>query len=116
MRKLGKFFDNKHFARGFNRSGEFTISEAQMLENFGSAMMKLYQGEISPEDEEEQLFLRVMNDPESAEKSPYATCWKKYLNKTQPKKRYTLCSTVKSAAGSYDDDDGDDDSDSLIDD
>lgn len=116
MRNLGKFFDNKHFARGFSRSGEFTISEAQILENYGKAMQGLFDGSLSPEDDDEQEFIVALQEGGEGITNKYAQCWKKYLSKTQRKRTYTLCSTVKAgSASSYDDDDGDAD-DLLIDD
>ena len=33
-----RFFDNKHYPRGFSRHGDFTIKEAQFLERYGFAM------------------------------------------------------------------------------
>ena len=32
-----RFFDNKHYPRGFSRHGDFTIKEAQLLERHGYA-------------------------------------------------------------------------------
>ncbi|WP_105901537.1 DUF413 domain-containing protein [Vibrio gangliei] len=109
MRNLGKFFDNKHFARGFNRSGEFTINEAQVLENYGKTMQALFEGKITPEDEDESNFIAAFQEGGEGIVSKYAQCWKKYLSKTQRKRTYTLCSTVKSGASSYEDDDSDSD-------
>lgn len=109
MRNLGKFFDNKHFARGFSRSGEFTINEAQVLENFGRTMKGLHEGSLTPENADEHEFISAFQDGGEYVKSHYANCWKKYLNKTQRKRTYTLCSTVKSTGSSYDDDDSDND-------
>ena len=42
MRSEGKFYDDKNFPRGFNRSGVFTISEASVLENYGRSMRALF--------------------------------------------------------------------------
>ncbi|WP_086980908.1 DUF413 domain-containing protein [Vibrio aphrogenes] len=109
MRNLGKFFDNKHFARGFSRSGEFTINEAQVLENYGKTMQGLFEGHLSPETEEEHNFIAAFQEGGEGVVSKYAQCWKKYLSKTQRKRTYTLCSTVKTGASSYDDDSDSDD-------
>ncbi|GLT14052.1 DUF413 domain-containing protein [Vibrio algivorus] len=116
MRNLGKFFDNKHFARGFSRSGEFTINEAQILENYGRTMQGLFEGNLTPEDDDEKEFITAFQqEGEEGIVNKYVQCWKKYLNKTQRKRTYTLCSTVKGSASSYDDDDSDSD-DLLLDD
>ncbi|MFV0574735.1 MAG: DUF413 domain-containing protein [Vibrio sp.] len=116
MRNLGKFFDNKHFARGFSRSGEFTINEAQVLENYGKTMQALFDGQITPEDEDEQNFIAAFQEGGEGISSKYAQCWKKYLSKTQRKRTYTLCSTVKSNSSSYDEEDSTDTDDILIED
>ncbi|AIN20075.1 hypothetical protein DJ57_3543 [Yersinia rochesterensis] len=36
-----RFFDNKHYPRGFSRHGDFTIKEAQLLERHGYAFNEL---------------------------------------------------------------------------
>ncbi|MFP1461867.1 DUF413 domain-containing protein [Escherichia coli] len=36
-----RYFDNKHYPRGFSRHGDFTIKEAQLLERHGSAFNEL---------------------------------------------------------------------------
>ncbi|VDR30598.1 Uncharacterized protein conserved in bacteria [Raoultella terrigena] len=33
-----RFFDNKNYPRGFSRHGDFTIKEAQLLEQHGYAL------------------------------------------------------------------------------
>lgn len=54
-----RFFDNKHYPRGFSRHGDFTIKEAQVLERFGYAFNELDLGTREPQTEEEQLFVAV---------------------------------------------------------
>lgn len=51
-----RFFDNKHYPRGFSRHGDFTIKEAQLLERHGYAFNELDLGKREPVTEEEQLF------------------------------------------------------------
>jgi uncharacterized protein len=51
-----RFFDNKHYPRGFSRHGDFTIKEAQVLERFGYAFNELDLGTREPQTEEEELF------------------------------------------------------------
>ncbi|MBC0404694.1 DUF413 domain-containing protein, partial [Escherichia coli] len=36
-----RYFDNKHYPRGFSRHGDFTIKEAQLLERHGYAFNEL---------------------------------------------------------------------------
>lgn len=112
MRSVGKFYDDKNFPRGFNRSGVFTVSEAQILENYGRTMRGLIDGSIEPESDEEKFFLAELSGKQEMTSS-FAKCWTKYLNKTTNKVRsYTLCVSQRKASSSFDeDDDVDNDSD-----
>ncbi|MBC7005199.1 DUF413 domain-containing protein [Photobacterium sp. BZF1] len=112
MRSVGKFYDDKNFPRGFNRSGVFTIGEAQLLENFGRTMRGLADGSLFPETENEQEFLAEISGTTEIHTS-YAKCWSKYVNKTTNKVRsYTLCvSQRKQNNNDYEDDDVDTDLD-----
>lgn len=85
-----RFFDNKHYPRGFSRHGDFTIKEAQLLERFGYAFNELDTGKRQPATEEEQLFVAVCH----GEREPITEqekVWAKYLARTRrPKKFHTL--------------------------
>lgn len=68
-----KFYDDKNFPYGFQRSGHFTVTEAECLMNCGLKMNQLAEQKISPEREEEKHFLLVLegkaeplNDAEKA--------------------------------------------------
>ena len=39
-----KFFDDANFPRGFQRSGDFTRQQADILENMGDALKSLHEG------------------------------------------------------------------------
>ena len=85
-----RFFDNKHYPRGFSRHGDFTIKEAQMLERYGFAFNELDLGKREPATDEEKLFLEVCRGTREpvtdAEK-----VWNKYILRTRrPKKFHTL--------------------------
>ncbi len=111
MRIVGKFYDDKNFPRGFNRSGVFTINEASMLENYGRTMRGLQDGSVAPIDESERQFLAEVNGQQDV-MSEFGKCWIKYLNRTTTKeRRYTLCdSPRRKPKGLYDyDDNGSDD-------
>lgn len=54
-----RFFDNKHYPRGFARHGDFTIKEAQLLERHGFAFNELDLGKREPGTEEEVQFVAV---------------------------------------------------------
>ena len=75
-----KFFDDTHFPRGFARSGYFTIKEAQLLESCGRTMKALFEGSMSPQDQEQQNFVEEINGRRAVE-SVNALCWLKYLEK-----------------------------------
>ena len=85
-----RFFDNKHYPRGFSRHGDFTIKEAQLLERFGHAFSELDAGKRQPATEEEQLFVAMCR----GEREPVTEqekVWSKYLVRTRrPKKFHTL--------------------------
>ena len=85
-----RFFDNKHYPRGFSRHGDFTIKEAQLLERHGYAFNELDLGKRQPVTEEEQLFVAVCRgerEPVSAEEK----VWSKYVTRTRrPKRFHTL--------------------------
>lgn len=96
-----KFFDDKHFPRGFARSGYFTIKEAQLLETCGRTMKSLFEGTTQPQDEEQQKFVDEINGRRAIE-SQYAQCWLKYLEKINHKHTvYNLCSTSRAAGEDY---------------
>lgn len=114
MRSVGKFYDDKNFPRGFNRSGVFTVSEAQLLENYGRTMRALTDGSLAPQSEVEAEFLAEVSGEKDMQSS-LAKCWTKYVSKTTSKVRsYTLCVSQRKQSGSYDDDDdGDNDSSDI---
>ncbi|KDM90784.1 DUF413 domain-containing protein [Photobacterium galatheae] len=108
MRNVGKFYDDKNFPRGFNRSGVFTLSEANILESYGRTMRGIQEGLLQPENPEEiQFFAEITGQQEVA--SEFAKCWMKYLKQTSTKVRsYTLCNSPrKSSASSFEDDSDD---------
>ncbi len=55
-----RFFDNKHYPRGFSRHGDFTIKEAQLLEQHGYALNELELGKREPVTEDENSLFRYV--------------------------------------------------------
>ncbi|WP_299018055.1 DUF413 domain-containing protein [uncultured Photobacterium sp.] len=103
MRSEGKFYDDKNFPRGFNRSGVFTISEAMLLENYGRTMNGLASGILEPVSESEHQFVAEIRGQLDV-RSDFAKCWMKYLNKISGKVRtYTLCVSQRRFASNYED-------------
>ncbi|MCC4800892.1 DUF413 domain-containing protein [Enterovibrio norvegicus] len=93
-----RFFDDKHFPKGFARSGYFTIKDAQLLETCGRTMKALFEGTMVPQDEEQQKFVDEVNGRRAAE-SQYSICWLKYLKEINHKHVvYNLCSTSRGGA------------------
>lgn len=85
------FNDFQHFARGIRRSGEFSIRESTILENYGTAMMELHLGEREPADETEKVFLEQLHSGDVIT-DPNAKIFKKYLQVIQPRRLHRLCS------------------------
>ncbi|WP_205729090.1 DUF413 domain-containing protein [Ferrimonas sediminicola] len=82
--------DNKRYARGFNRSGDFTIGESNLLTNFGDTMLKLATGQIDPLSDTERRFQEVCQARADAE-TPLERVWLKYQKLAHGKPRfYTL--------------------------
>jgi uncharacterized protein len=54
------FYDDANFPYGFARSGDFTIQEAENLTKYGYMMNQLANKKISPENEEQEHFVQVV--------------------------------------------------------
>tara|TARA_Y100000034_G_scaffold131261_1_gene191628 strand:- start:1074 stop:1451 length:378 start_codon:yes stop_codon:yes gene_type:complete len=52
-----KFFDDANFPRGFQRSGDFTRQQADILENMGDALKSLHEGTREAATDEEVRFV-----------------------------------------------------------
>lgn len=92
-----RFNDFQHFPRGIRRSGQFTVSEANILEQCGQAMLELYQGKRTPADDVEQAFLTsVLANDNGA--NPHAKVWFKYLKVIGPRRVHRLCTSGGNAA------------------
>ncbi|ATZ10123.1 MaoP family protein [Erwinia amylovora] len=103
-----RFFDNKHYPRGFSRHGDFTIKEAQLLEHYGNAFNELDLAKRQPTTEEERLFIEVcrgVREPQTeAEK-----VWSKYMTRIKrPKRFHTLSGGKPQMEGVEDYSDSDD--------
>ena len=85
-----RFFDNKHYPRGFSRHGDFTIKEAQLLERHGVAFNELDLGKREAGTEEETLFVAVCR----GQREPVTEAervWSKYMSRIKrPKRFHTL--------------------------
>lgn len=73
-----RFFDDEHFPYGFDRSGEFTSSQAQLLTSHGRAYKALAIGAQNPVTQEEEAFVEFCRGLKEAE-SLHEKTWKKYM-------------------------------------
>lgn len=105
-----KFFDDRNFPRGFTRSGDFTRSQASILETLGLALKDLHEGHRAPATDEELHFVEVCQS-----KVPPTTdverAWQAYLNALARKQIYFTASSaaVSDSDSAMDSDDTDDD-------
>ena len=89
-----RFFDDKNYPRGFSRHGDYTIKEAQILEQYGQAFKALDNGEREPKTKEEKAFVAFCRGERAAE-SFFEKTWDKYRTKVNTTKRvYTLSGVV----------------------
>lgn len=85
IRKGSKpYFDDTHFPRGFSRSGEFTVAESLIMNDFGYTLKCLHDGVLMPENTEEKNFIEVVTGHKEAETQIEKT-WMKYLRASMPK-------------------------------
>lgn len=85
-----RFFDDKNYPRGFARHGDYTIKEAQVLEQYGQAFRALELGERKAKTAEEKAFVSFCKGKRAAE-SFFEKTWQKYRTLTSTNKRlYTL--------------------------
>jgi uncharacterized protein len=87
-----RFNDLQHFPRGLRRSGQFTVAEADILEQCGLVMLELYQGKREPADDVERTFIERVQAGD-ATGSPHAKVWFKYLKVIGPRRVHRLCTS-----------------------
>ncbi len=87
--RLGKkrFYDTKKFPRGFAKSGDFTLTEEDILTLYGETLSGLETGVLQPENAEEQQFLKVLENPDLAA-SKIEKAWLKYVRLARGRKRF----------------------------
>ena len=85
-----EFYDDKHFPRGFKRSGDFTIPESEILSRLGSRLSQLEAHRTQPETDAEQHFVEMCMHNLLPE-TQVEKVWAKYKNLiTTGKKLFTL--------------------------
>ncbi len=78
------FYDTRKFPRGFNKYGEFTKDEANLLHSYGRELLDLEKGEKKPENKPQKQFLAVCRGERVAETFIEKT-WMKYLDRLNRK-------------------------------
>lgn len=92
---VGNFIDRKNFPRGFKKSGDFSIAEADILTQLGTTLLQLTDGDISPSTKDEKRFVEVIQGSVLPE-TKVEKVWMKYLRLTRsPRKFYTLHSSSR---------------------
>lgn len=110
-----RFYDDKNYPRGFNRSGDFTLAEGRILETHGIALQELMNGTKAPINDEEKQFILVCEGKADAT-TPVEKAWKKYQNKVlSPKHFHTLFGRRKVDADDSDSSSSDSDLDLDLD-
>ncbi|MBW8191017.1 DUF413 domain-containing protein [Neiella marina] len=103
-----RFQDFRNYPYGFSRSGDFSLKESQVLEQYGRLAAALADDLITPETEEEkrlQAVIRSELEPESA----LERVWMKYQKRIN--RPHVRALSAKSPST-----EGDDDEDVIIDD
>lgn len=91
------FYNDRRFPRGFARSGEFTLKEADLLTKHGALLNDLSEGRLEPANAAQARFVAVVRgelEPESA----LEKVWTKYLGLTTKRVIRFSCSTPAAEA------------------
>ena len=90
-----KFYDDINYPRGLSRSGDYSLKEVNIIENYGIALRELSSGVRQPITKEEQDFVKVCSGEMQAT-SDVEKAWRKYQkNILSPKQFHTLFSSTK---------------------
>ena len=91
------FYDDANFPRGFSKSGDFTIAEADALHQYGHAMNALQNGKRKPATDEEKVFVAVCLGKQ-APTSTAERAWIKYQEKLNNKISVSAFGSIPSVA------------------
>ncbi|RDV24456.1 hypothetical protein DXV75_13600 [Alteromonas aestuariivivens] len=97
------FIDRQHFPYGFRKSGDFSISEADLLTKYGKTLLALESGEMQPESDEESHFVDFIRGQHDAE-SNVEKAWAKYVRLARGKRHFYTLHSSASNQSDYDDD------------
>ena len=97
-----RFFDNKHYPRGFSRHGDLNKKKAQLLEQHGYALNELELGKREPVTEDEKQFVSVCRG-EREPATEMERVWLKYMARIKrPKRFHTLSGGKPQVEGAED--------------
>ncbi|MBE7216600.1 DUF413 domain-containing protein [Shewanella benthica] len=81
------FIDDVNFPRGFRKSGDFTLLEAETLGLYGDTMAALETGALEPLTQEENHFVKMLKHPHRA-KTKLELVWIKYIKLVREPRRF----------------------------
>ena len=84
-----KFYDDLHFPRGFGKSGDFSIADADLLTDLGKRLLMLEKAQCEPKNNIEKRFVKVCKLQVEAQ-SKIELLWLKYKKLTQCKIFHSL--------------------------
>ena len=97
------FIDRLKFPYGFRKSGDFSITEADLLTKYGKTLLSLESGELSPESDDESHFVDFVNGKVPAENS-VEKAWAKYVRLARGKKHFYTLHSSASNQSDFDED------------
>jgi uncharacterized protein len=83
------FYDDVNFPRGFSKSGDFTIVEAEILTSVGRRLHMLEQEVCTPTNEIEKQFAQICRE-QSEGQTRIELLWQKYKRLTVYKPFHSL--------------------------
>jgi len=97
------FIDRQKFPYGFKKSGDFSITEANVLTQYGKTLLELESGTLQPENEDEHHFVAFVNGQAEAI-NQIEKAWAKYVRLARGKKHFYTLHSSASNQSDYDDD------------
>ena len=82
-----RFIDNRHYPRGFRKSGDFSIAEADILLTYGLTLQALSSGQQEAVTAEERQFVAAINGERPLETKIEKT-WAKYQKLTSTRRTF----------------------------
>lgn len=89
------FSDPKRFPYGFKKSGDFAISEAQILSTYGDTLINLEIGSLLPRTPEEKHFVKCAKGLADVE-TRIERVWMKYAKLARSKQHFYTMNSSKS--------------------